>query len=188
MTKICIVAAGAAAVAVITPASAFAAGWFQMMPVISEANGFVASILVLTTFTMTDMRTLRIVAICSNVAFIAYSALEWLPPVLILHITLLPLNVLRLTELTDRGGTSSECDSISIFRSLWLRSLQTNAALRVSWRRRPIESQRIMVAARLATLINGRFGHLELGALSLRAKVVGWCRRKSLNRVADISA
>jgi hypothetical protein len=130
MTKICIVAAGAAAVTVITPASAFAAGWSQMMPVISEANGFVASILVLATFTMTDMRTLRIVAICSNVAFIAYSALEWLPPVLILHITLLPLNVLRLTELADRGSTSSE-----IFRSLWLRALQANAALRVSRRR-----------------------------------------------------
>jgi hypothetical protein len=119
MTKICIVAAVAATVAVITPASAFAAGWFQMMPAISETNGFVASILVLTTFTMTDMRTLRIVAICSNVAFIAYSALEWLLPVLILHLTLLPLNVLRLTELADRDSTSSVRDSISVFRSWW---------------------------------------------------------------------
>jgi hypothetical protein len=129
MTKICIVAAVAAALAVIAPASAFAAGWFQMMPVISEANGFVASILVLTTFTMTDMRALRIVAIFSNVAFIAYSALEWLPPVLILHLTLLPLNVLRLTQLTARGSTSSECDSP--FRS-WLRALQADEALHVS--------------------------------------------------------
>jgi hypothetical protein len=60
MTKICIVAAVAAALAVIAPASAFAAGWFQMMPVISEANGFVASILVLTTFTMTDMPTTKL--------------------------------------------------------------------------------------------------------------------------------
>jgi hypothetical protein len=125
MTKICIVAAVAAAVAVIAPASAFAAGWFQIMPAISEANGFVASILVLTTFTMTDMRTLRIVAIFSNVAFIAYSALEWLPPVLILHLTLLPLNALRLTELA-RGSMSSECDSTSLLRS-WLGAFQTNA-------------------------------------------------------------
>jgi hypothetical protein len=131
MTKICIAAAVAAALAVIAPASAFAAGWFQMMSVISEANGFVASILVLTTFTMTDMRTLRVVAIFSNVAFIAYSALEWLPQVLILHLTLLPLNVLRLAELAARGSTPSECDLISPFRS-WLRALQADAALEVS--------------------------------------------------------
>jgi hypothetical protein len=130
MTKICIVAAVAAAVAIIAPASAFAAGWSQLMPAISEANGFVATILVLTTFTMTDMRTLRIVAIYSNVAFIAYSTLEWLPPVLILHLTLLPLNLLRLMELAARGSSSSECDSISRFRS-WVMALQAVAALLV---------------------------------------------------------
>jgi hypothetical protein len=131
MTKICIVAGVVAALAVIAPASAFAAGSFQMLPVISEADGFVASILVLTTFTMTDMRTLRIVAIFSNIAFIAYSVLEWLPPVLILHLTLLPMNALRLTELAARGSASRECDSISNFRS-WLRVLQADAALKVS--------------------------------------------------------
>jgi hypothetical protein len=138
-----------------------------MMPVISEANGFVALILVLTTFTMTDMRTLRIVALCSNVAFIAYSALEWLPPVLILHLTLLPLNVLRLTELANRGSTSSGCDSISVFRSWWLRALQANAVLQVSRRcprRHPDESERVMVAAKLATLEKGR---PKIGELSI---------------------
>jgi hypothetical protein len=141
MTKICIVAVVTAAVAVITPACAFAAGWFQIMPVISEANGFVASILILTTFTMTDMRALRIVAICSNVTAIAYSGLEWLLPVLILHLALLPLNVLRLTELASRGSTSNECGSIRALRLVCRRTGMLRAlspsGMQVQMRSRP---------------------------------------------------
>jgi hypothetical protein len=44
------------------------------------------------------MRWLRTVAIFSNVAFILYGALNWLLPVLALHLLLLPLNVLRLSQ------------------------------------------------------------------------------------------
>jgi CRP/FNR family cyclic AMP-dependent transcriptional regulator len=60
--------------------------------------GFVASGLVLAAFGMKDMINLRIVAICSNFAFIAYALLLSLPPVLILHVILLPLNGWRLME------------------------------------------------------------------------------------------
>ena len=74
------------------------------MPMTSEAMGFFASALVLLTFTMKDMRMLRIIAIFSNVAFIAYGALDWLPPVLCLHLLLLPLNLLRLKEVLNRAG------------------------------------------------------------------------------------
>lgn len=72
------------------------------MPAISEATGFLASALVLLTFAMGDMRMLRIIAIFSNVAFIAYGALDWLPPVLSLHLLLLPLNLLRLKEILNK--------------------------------------------------------------------------------------
>ncbi len=69
------------------------------MPTVCNITGFLASALVLMTFLMKDMRTLRIIAILSNVAFIAYGALDWLPPVLCLHMLLLPLNVFRLKEI-----------------------------------------------------------------------------------------
>src|SRR5262249_36778680 len=62
------------------------------------AIGFLASTLVLATFTMKDMRRLRIVAICSNFAFIAYGLALSLPPVWLLHVVLLPLNVWRLSQ------------------------------------------------------------------------------------------
>jgi hypothetical protein len=58
--------------------------------------GYVASALVLAAFGMKDMVNLRIVAICSNIAFIAYGIALNLLPVLILHVILLPLNGWRL--------------------------------------------------------------------------------------------
>jgi hypothetical protein len=48
--------------------------------------GYVASALVLATFGMKDMINLRIVAICSNFAFITYALVLSLPPILILHV------------------------------------------------------------------------------------------------------
>lgn len=66
------------------------------MAMLSETTGFFASTLVLATFAMKDMRMLRIIAVFSNIAFIIYGALDWLPPVLALHLLLLPLNLFRL--------------------------------------------------------------------------------------------
>lgn len=48
------------------------------------------------TFMAKDMRLLRLLGIFSNIAFIAYDVLAWLPPVFCLHLLLLLVNVLRL--------------------------------------------------------------------------------------------
>jgi len=64
-----------------------------------ELSGYVASTLVLFTFVAKDMAVLRTVAIVSNLAFITYGTVEWLPPVLFLHLVLLPLNIVRLAEI-----------------------------------------------------------------------------------------
>ncbi len=64
-----------------------------------EPVGYLASLLVLATFCMRDMVALRVVAIASNLAFIAYSGLADIGPVLLLHALLLPVNLLRLVEL-----------------------------------------------------------------------------------------
>jgi hypothetical protein len=68
----------------------------------SRTIGYVASALVLAAFGMKDMVNLRIVAICSNVAFITYAVMLNLPPILILHVTLLPLNGWRLAQEVQR--------------------------------------------------------------------------------------
>jgi hypothetical protein len=66
---------------------------------LSGMSGYIASTLVLFTFVAKDMRLLRTVAIFSNLAFITYGTIEWLPPVLFLHLMLLPLNIVRLAEI-----------------------------------------------------------------------------------------
>jgi CRP/FNR family transcriptional regulator, cyclic AMP receptor protein len=63
--------------------------------------GWAASALVLATFCMRGMVALRLTAIASNLAFIAYGASAGIDPVLMLHVLLLPLNALRLAQ--ERG-------------------------------------------------------------------------------------
>ena len=77
--------------------------------------GYVASALVLAAFGMKDMVNLRVVAICSNMAFIAYALLLNLLPVLILHVALLPLNGWRLMgALKQSGGTTPGRSSLPL--------------------------------------------------------------------------
>jgi hypothetical protein len=72
-----------------------------------SAIGFIASGLLLATFGMKDMVNLRIVAICSNITFIMYGFVLDLPPILILHVMLLPLNGWRLIGvLNQRSATT----------------------------------------------------------------------------------
>jgi hypothetical protein len=61
--------------------------------------GYVASALVLATFSMRSMCSLRWIAIASNIAFILYAVIAHLQPILMLHGILLPLNVVRLMQL-----------------------------------------------------------------------------------------
>jgi ABC-type glycerol-3-phosphate transport system permease component len=69
------------------------------MTVAAETIGYAAAFLVFLTFYIRMMMPLRIVAICSNCAFIAYGYLDALYPVLLLHIVLLPLNMIRLRQM-----------------------------------------------------------------------------------------
>ena len=64
----------------------------------SDLLGYSAAALVLVTFLAQQITTLRAIAIASNVMFIAYASLAWLPPVLVLHALLLPINAWRLWQ------------------------------------------------------------------------------------------
>jgi CRP/FNR family cyclic AMP-dependent transcriptional regulator len=69
-----------------------------------DAVGYLGAALVLVSFCMRSIGALRVVAICSNVAFIAYGYFEHVAPVLLLHSLLLPVNIYRLLEPTSRRG------------------------------------------------------------------------------------
>jgi hypothetical protein len=91
----------------------------------SDWTGFVASALVLITFTMKDMRLLRITAIFSNIAFIVYAEGHQLVPVLGLHIALLPLNLFRLMQVQTSAPPGSRTQS----RRYWSTEKATQLAI-----------------------------------------------------------
>ena len=75
-----------------------------------EPIGYLASLLVLATFSVRGMVALRLLAIASNLAFIGYVALAGIHPVLLLHALLLLMNGYRrwqaVRERPRRGAES----------------------------------------------------------------------------------
>lgn len=71
-----------------------------------DSVGYLASMLVLAAFGAKEMIPLRLIAIASNVAFLAYGLALGLPPVWLLHALLLPLNGWRLWEAV-RGASAA---------------------------------------------------------------------------------
>ena len=64
----------------------------------NDMVGTIAASLVLATFCTKRMVPLRALAIVSNFAFIAYGYRAGLMPILVLHVTMLPMNVMRLQQ------------------------------------------------------------------------------------------
>jgi hypothetical protein len=64
--------------------------------------GFAAAFAVLASFCMTTIVSLRSVAIASNVLFIIYGMLGHIYPVFFLHITLLPINLIKVYQTPHR--------------------------------------------------------------------------------------
>jgi hypothetical protein len=72
-----------------------------------DGLGFLAAGLVLATFCMKRLVPLRMMAIASNIAFILYGYTARIEPVLVLHLILLPINVIRLAEARPLSGKHS---------------------------------------------------------------------------------
>ena len=68
-------------------------GFLDSLP---ESVGWIAAGLTLLTFYCTQAHRLRMFALSANLAFILYGFLAALWPVLVLHLLLLPINLLRL--------------------------------------------------------------------------------------------
>lgn len=64
-----------------------------------EGLGYLAALLVFSSFYMKTMIPLRYAAIASNIIYIAYGYMASLNPMLILHALLLPLNISRLIQM-----------------------------------------------------------------------------------------
>jgi hypothetical protein len=74
----------------------------------ADILGYAASCAVLATFLMRTMTPLRLVAIFSNVLFLAYGYIQHIYPVFFLHMALLPINSWRLFTLRDASRVGQD--------------------------------------------------------------------------------
>ncbi|HKX76173.1 MAG TPA: cyclic nucleotide-binding domain-containing protein, partial [Acidimicrobiia bacterium] len=88
-------------------------------------SAWIAAVLVFSSFFMKTMIPLRIVAIVSNLAFISYALLgitygifDRVYPILVLHACLLPLNLLRLRQLTRLTAAVHRATDADVLESL----------------------------------------------------------------------
>lgn len=70
-------------------------GWVDVL-------GYAASGLTLATFAQRTMLPMRILALGANVCFIGYGSMGMYMPVLVLHLVLLPVNLVRLRTLVSQ--------------------------------------------------------------------------------------
>ena len=87
--------------------------------------GWLSAVLVFSSFFMKTMIPLRMVAVCSNIAFITYALLGLkygvfgrVYPILVLHASLLPLNLVRLRQLNVLLRAVREASEDDTIRSL----------------------------------------------------------------------
>lgn len=87
--------------------------------------GWLSAALVFSSFFMKTMVPLRMIAICSNIAFITYALLGLkygvfgrVYPILVLHASLLPLNIIRLRQQKGLIRTVGEASDDETIRSL----------------------------------------------------------------------
>lgn len=72
----------------------------------TELLGWIAAALMMSTFACREARSMRPLAVATNLAFIGYGALADLAPVLTLHLVLLPINLWRWWQCADRSASA----------------------------------------------------------------------------------
>jgi len=129
--------------------------------------GWAASATVLATFCMNTMMPLRVLAIISNVLFCAFGAIARIFPVLVLHAVLLPVNVVRLMQITRLRGMQTAGDAdLSIDRLLPFMSRRTFKAGDILVRKGDEED-------RIFYLMRGSVAIRELGKIVGPGSLVG---------------
>lgn len=97
-----------------------------------DSVGFLAAGLVLAAFCMKDILHLRIVAVASNLTFLAYGVALGLIPVWLLHLLLLPVNLIRLWQVGGRIATNAIQDQgkgrVVVRRSCGRRRIRAHAS------------------------------------------------------------
>lgn len=134
----------------------------------TEIFGYLGALLTLATFSMKTMLHLRVVGIVANLAFISYGILAGVHPVLLLHLSLLPLNAWRLHQLLalTRNIKEASCAGLSID---WLKPFSRSRSVRsgeVLFRQGDAANEVLFV-------LSGSFRAVEADVCLKRGEVIG---------------
>ena len=133
-----------------------------------EMFGYLGALLTLTTFSMKTMLHLRMVGIVSNVAFIAYGVLGHVYPVLLLHMTLLPLNAWRLRQLLRLTHQINEASASGLSVD-WLKPFSRYKSIRAGERL----FRQGDLAGEVLFILSGKFRAVEANVALERGEVFG---------------
>ena len=133
-----------------------------------EAFGYLGALMTLATFSMKTMLHLRMVGIVANLAFITYGVLDHVYPVLLLHMTLLPLNVWRLWQLLQMTRQIKQI-SASRLSMEWLKPFS---------RRKDVQAGETLfrkgdAATEILFVLSGRFRAVEADVVLEQGEVIG---------------
>src|SRR6516165_10317506 len=134
----------------------------------ADVTGYLAALLVFSTFWMKTMVPLRALGIGSNIFFITYGYLAAAYPPLVLHVLLLPLNVLRLREMLQLTRRVEQAASGDL-NMAWIKPFTSTRPMSVG----EILFRRGDTADRLFVVVSGRCQLIESGIDIKPSAVVG---------------
>jgi CRP/FNR family transcriptional regulator, cyclic AMP receptor protein len=133
-----------------------------------EVFGYLGALLTLTTFSMKTMLHLRMAGIAANVAFILYGVTGTVYPVLVLHLILLPLNIVRLQQLRRLVRDLRDA-STGEFSIDWLKPFTRQKAVHAG----ELLFRKGDQANEVLFVLGGRFRAVEADVLLQRGEVFG---------------
>ena len=134
----------------------------------ADVIGYVAALLVFVTFWMKTMVALRTLGIASNLFFIGYGYLAAAYPPLVLHILLLPLNLIRLRQMLQLSQQVQEAAAGNLNMD-WLKPFTSRKHMRAG----DVLFRKGDIADRMFFVVSGCCRLLESGIDITPGAVVG---------------
>jgi CRP/FNR family transcriptional regulator, cyclic AMP receptor protein len=134
----------------------------------ADVIGYAAALLVFVTFWMKTMVPLRTLGIASNLFFIVYGYLAGAYPPLLLHVLLLPLNLMRLREMLQLSRQVKEAASGNLNMD-WLKPFSSKRRMQAG----EVLFNKGETADRMFIIVSGRCRLAESGVDLAPGAVVG---------------
>jgi CRP/FNR family cyclic AMP-dependent transcriptional regulator len=137
--------------------------------VIAAISATVAGVLVLASTFVKTMIPLRFLAVASNVGFLVYGALHPSLIMLMLHATLLPINIVRVAQMVRLTRRVSEAAASSDLSGVWLRPYMRARRYRAGH----VLFRKGDAATHLFFLAVGRIEFVEIGQVMESGRLFG---------------